>query len=686
MALSRENTTRITDLLRKNPQGLSITDIVKKIDINRNTAGRYLESLLISGQVEMRHFGMAKIYTASHRVPISAMLSISSDFVMQLDSSLRIVFANEPFLNLLRVTPADLFGKNIEYSAAVPVFEDELENFIALLKTGIAGKEWHGTLLLGKGDRFFSCHVTPVVFNDGRKGVSVRLEELTELRHREIALQESEARLRSIISAAPIGIGVVSNRVILEVNERLCQMTGYQAGELIGKPARILYTTEEEYDAVGREKYELIDQTGAGTVQTQWQKKNGAIIDILLSSAPLDPADLMRGVTFTALDITQRTRAEQALRESEGRYRKLVEISPDAVILHRDGKIIYANPAARTLVGAFHPEEMVGKSVLDFIGPGFRESVSQNIQKDLGGELSPQMELQMLRLDGTSVTVEGRGVRTLIGGKPAVMVTIRDTTERKRAEEDLFNSRQMLQLVLDTIPVRVFWKDRDSVYLGCNRPLALDAGYASTGELIGKTDYETTFASTADLYRADDREVMSIGSPKINYEETQNRPDGSRSWLRTSKVPLRNKAGDVIGILGTYEDITEQKTKEDALIASEERYRRLLEQLFDAVVIHKEGKIVVVNEAALAIAGAQSPEDLIGRSIYDFIHPDSRKIVKNRIALLENGKTMALSCIPEKFIRMDGRTVDVEVMATRFDDKGIPAIQMVFREISNRSE
>ena len=82
MALNREITARITDLLVEHPQGLSITEIVKKIDINRNTAGRYLENLLVSGQVEMRHFGMAKIYALSNRIPQSAMLSISSDLVM----------------------------------------------------------------------------------------------------------------------------------------------------------------------------------------------------------------------------------------------------------------------------------------------------------------------------------------------------------------------------------------------------------------------------------------------------------------------------------------------------------------------------------------------------------------------------------------------------------------------------
>jgi PAS domain S-box-containing protein len=176
---------------------------------------------------------------------------------------------------------------------------------------------------------------------------------------------------------------------------------------------------------------------------------------------------------------------------------------------------------------------------------------------------------------------------------------------------------------------------------------------------------------------------METGVSKINYEEPQSKPDGSSSWLRTSKVPLRNKAGDVIGVLGTYEDITERKAQDDALRASEERYRHLIGQSFDAVVIHRGGKIVEANEAALAMAGVPSQKDLVGRSIYDFIHTDSKKIVEKRVAMLEHAGTVTLPCVREKFIRPDGRVVDVEVMATRFIDKGIPAIQIVFRRISD---
>jgi two-component system, cell cycle sensor histidine kinase and response regulator CckA len=143
-------------------------------------------------------------------------------------------------------------------------------------------------------------------------------------------------------------------------------------------------------------------------------------------------------------------------------------------------------------------------------------------------------------------------------GKQAVAF-VRDITARKKAEEELFASREMLRSILDTIPQRVFWKDANSVYLGCNRPFAQDAGVADPKELIGKSDFATDSSEMAELYRADDREVIRTDKPKLNYEEPQERGDGARRWLRTSKVPMHDKYGRVVGVLGTYEDVTERK-------------------------------------------------------------------------------------------------------------------------------
>ena len=142
-----------------------------------------------------------------------------------------------------------------------------------------------------------------------------------ERRRAEQALRESEASLRSIFRAAPVGIGMVTDRVLRQVNDYICEMTGYSRNELVDQNARILYPTREEYERVGREKYVLIREQGTGSIETCWQRKDGEVIDVLLSSTPLDPADWSIGVTFTALDITERKRAERERASLEEKLR-----------------------------------------------------------------------------------------------------------------------------------------------------------------------------------------------------------------------------------------------------------------------------------------------------------------------------------------------------------------------------
>ena len=146
----------------------------------------------------------------------------------------------------------------------------------------------------------------------------------------------------------------------------------------------------------------------------------------------------------------------------------------------------------------------------------------------------------------------------------------REVTERKQTEEALFRSQQMLTLVLNTIPQRVFWKSPDLTYLGGNRTFAEDCGAGTPEAVAGKSDFDFGWKAFADIYRADDRQVMTSGEAKINYEESIARPDGSVLWARTSKIPLRDREGVVIGVLGTYEDVTERKAAEAELIRLKE--------------------------------------------------------------------------------------------------------------------
>ncbi len=163
-----------------------------------------------------------------------------------------------------------------------------------------------------------------------------------------------------------------------------------------------------------------------------------------------------------------------------------------------------------------------------------------------------------------------------------------DISSLKRAESDLrerelalARTNELLQLVLDTIPVRVFWKDVDLRYLGCNRLFAQDSGLGGPDELIGLDDFAMGWRDQAEAYRADDASVIEGGTSRVNYEEPQTTPDGEQIWLRTSKLPLRDLDGTIIGVLGTYEDITEEKRREERerQLQTEVQHNQKLESL-----------------------------------------------------------------------------------------------------------
>lgn len=317
MVLSSEVTAQIKEVLEKHPEGLSITDLVKLVKINRNTAGRYLENLLLSGQVEMRLFGMAKMYTLAKRLPVSSVLSMSSELVMQLVHNQRIIYANDKLLTFLGASAKDLFGKNLEFTRFAVVFEDIFPELLDRFRRGLKGEEWHGELSRPVRGRSFFLRIAPTVSNEGTKGVSVLLEDITDQKRDEVRIRTSEARLRSIFKVSPVGIGMAANRIFLEVNDRFCQITGYSPAELVGQSARILYPSDEVFEEIGRTYMRQIRESGSSSAETQWVRKDGTVIDISLSATALDPANISGGITFTALDVTEIRRAEKALRESE---------------------------------------------------------------------------------------------------------------------------------------------------------------------------------------------------------------------------------------------------------------------------------------------------------------------------------------------------------------------------------
>ncbi|MBN1478535.1 PAS domain S-box protein [Candidatus Sumerlaeota bacterium] len=184
------------------------------------------------------------------------------------------------------------------------------------------------------------------------------LQDITARRQVEEALRNSEATLRSIFRSAPVGIGLVRDRVLCWVNDTLCEMVGHSREELESQSARILYDSDEEFERVGREKYAEIAREGTGTIETRWRRADGSLIDVLLSSTPIDPADLLAGVTFTALNITARRRAEA----DRARLATAIEQTAEAIVITgTDGAIQYINPAFTESTG-YSIDEVLGNT------------------------------------------------------------------------------------------------------------------------------------------------------------------------------------------------------------------------------------------------------------------------------------------------------------------------------------
>jgi PAS domain S-box-containing protein len=567
MVLKKEIFDQIKDLLQKNPQGLKITDIVKVININRNTAGRYLETLLVSGQVEMRRLGMAKIYKISQRVPLSAVLSISSELVVQLDSHLRIVFANEPFCTLTGTESKNLAGKNIEYTPVALVFDELFMGFIERIREGIAGYEWSGEINLNSKGIIVFCRIAPTVFENGQKGVSVILEDITQRKQGEWALLESEATARALMNSPTDTVILMDTRgIILDLNETAAFKFKKSGDNLIGTLADTLLLPE-----VAKSRRALTTRVIETKQIVRYEdERDGRWYDTVAYPVIVD-GEVTR-IAMIARDITDRKKSEDALRESEERYRQLVEISPDAVLIHQEGKITYLNPAALTMLGVKDGNTILGKKILEIIHPDYRDAVRKNIRKDLGGNTTPPIELQMLRADGTSVIVEGRGVKTTINGKPAIQVAIRDITERKRVELELRENERRLQFLLDSTEDLIIMQDPEGRYVYFN---ATERFGVSRNYMFGSTPYEILDKPTADRIVERVKNVVKTGQRM--REETRLTWKGETLWFSDSLFPIRDNNGTIAAVVTISHNITKCKRAEIALRESEEKYRKIAE-------------------------------------------------------------------------------------------------------------
>ncbi|HJK07944.1 MAG TPA: PAS domain S-box protein, partial [Methanocorpusculum sp.] len=235
MSESAGDFSDILSLLKDNPRGMSVTEIAEAAHLNRNTVARYMDTLLVSGQVEMRTFGKAKVFFISKRVPVSAMLNLSSEMVLLVGGDLRIIQVNEALLSFLSVTSDEIIGSLIYDGPAKPLCSDMLTDQI---RYAMHGEIVRGELRIFRNGReyYLDQKIYPMVLADGKPGVTVVLDDVTEHVHAEAALEQSEAKFRRLVETVQDCIwSVDENSVITYISPQIAAICGYTPDEMLGK-------------------------------------------------------------------------------------------------------------------------------------------------------------------------------------------------------------------------------------------------------------------------------------------------------------------------------------------------------------------------------------------------------------------------------------------------------------------
>ena len=351
-------------------------------------------------------------------------------------------------------------------------------------------------------------------------------------------------------------------------NPAFCRMLGYTSEEMNG--LTFLDVTHPEHRAADRDNVERLWQGEIPIYRTEkrYIAKNGDIRWGNLSASLIQDRE---GRPLYALaiveDITERKWAEEQVRRSEqdlNRAQAVAQTGSWRLDVRRN-ELLWSKETYR-IFGVPYGTPMTYDTFLAAVHPADREYVDRQWTAALRGE-SYDIEHRILA-EGTlkwvreKAELEFDDIGTVLGG----FGTVQDVTERKRAEEALRASQSMLQLVMQNVPQGIFWKDRHSTYLGCNNVFAKNAGLESAEEIVGKTDYDLPWSpEQAASFREYDRRIMENDAPEYHIIEQQREANGNLAWLETNKVPLHDAQGQVIGILGTYEIITERKRAEEAL-------------------------------------------------------------------------------------------------------------------------
>lgn len=555
------NTDALSPLLRvlkEHPRGMSVSDLAAAVGVNRNTVSRYLDVLLVSGQVEMETYGKAKVFYLSQRVPISAMLNFSSDLVLVLDRDRRIIQANDAVCAFAGVERNNIIGKSVEESQLAAFDHPLIQGRIT---DALSGSEVVEELrfLRHAEELFFRVKFLPTVFNDGTPGVTIILEDITEGRRAEEALRESEMLFRSLVeNINDLILNVDETCAFTYVSPKSREILGYAPEEMLGKTPCDFMAPEKAERVRVQLAALLADPRPRILFEWTMLHRNGNPVTLEVSGTPIyDMIGSFTGYRVVCRDITERVRATKRLAQWKSFLYSVVNNIPSMVFVSEvEGEtFVFSNQAAETFLG-MTKEEMAGKQARDLFPPEMAAFFADGNQEVL--ERSAIREEQVRLPDGRILSMKKIPIFNSRGMLKYMLGIAEDVTNRAAAEDRLVAERDRAQGYLDAAGVMIAVIEADGTINLVNQRGYEILGY--TGEdLAGKNWFSTIVPER--LRDRLSRNFARLIAGEIEPPPYEKSPvvtrDGREQQILWHNALLRDTDGNVVAMVSSGEEIPE---------------------------------------------------------------------------------------------------------------------------------
>lgn len=571
---------RIHSLLKENPKGLSIEEVSRQLALNRTTAAKYLNSLVNSGDAELRILGRAKVFSLSRRVPLPQVIDLLSNLILILDRDLEILEANSALQEWFGISAADLLRKRLDQT---PLNSYLSSQFYEAIDRAFLGK---GSIYETSVERqeilcYFKCRFIPLVFGEGRPGVAIILEDVTEAKHTRfnlekevkertdaltrvneqlirkieehhqtlLALRESEARYRRIFETANEGIWVGDpSFTIVTCNLKSAEMLGYtQPEDLIGRNFSSFIFPEDLPDHLQR----MSDRARGirDTYERRLRRKDGSACWVLISANPLITTGGFFGSSFIMItDISAQKELELELVQKSRYYEQLLKTSSDAIhVVDAKGNLREWNDAFLEHLG-YTAAEAAGLNAKDWDADNAVDLLNALQKHEFGQRF--RFETRHRTKDGIIKDVEVCATRITIDGEEMMYSSARDITRRKRTELEFRERANWISNVAATIGGLLWETDANGLYLQCSPAVEQILGY-TLEEVIGKMHYYDFFpADERTGLRAAAEQIFDSRKPFRSFQSRLISKDGRILFFETTGIPMFNPQGTFTGYRG----------------------------------------------------------------------------------------------------------------------------------------